>query len=190
MIVSVVAVLIAVASLGMSLALLQRVQALSLQLDAARRTQAGEDRDAPVLKAPAVRPLEGLRVILAVSQDHPHPVFAGLLKERLLREDIASVEEFGGSPADAVGAWNSRRLDADLLVAGGLTCNGYADVYYQAEFTCYSPADTVCRIAEKPTGGDRPENLALEIVSVLGSRLEELVQRNERRRAIAELHGP
>jgi len=190
-IVSILAALIATTSLMLVLVLVQRINVLTRQLEEARRALAALDRSAtsPVLEQAMAKPLEGLRVMLAVSQDHHHPVFARLLKERLLREDIIAVDEFGGSPADAVDAWSGGRIDADLMIAGGLTCNGYAEVYYHAEFTCYAPTETVCTIVEKPSGGDRPENLAMEIVAQLGGKLDELVHRNERRRAIGELHG-
>jgi len=75
----------------------------------------------------------------------------------------------------------------DIFISGTLTCNGYAEVYYQAEFTCFASGEAICTIIERPPGGDRPENLAMELVTKLSSKLDEFVRRNERRRAIDEL---
>ncbi len=80
-------------------------------------------------------------------------------------------------------------IDADLLVAGILKCNGYAEVYYEAEITCYSRHEAVCTLIERPPGGDRPGNLAIEVVATLNAKLDALFRRSERARAISELRG-
>lgn len=134
----------------------------------------------------AAKPLEGLRIALAVKQDHPHPVFANLLKEHLLRQDVSDVSFTSVSD---FAAWKESDLRADILIAGSLTCNGYAEVYYQAEFSCYTANEPICTVIERPPGGDRPENLAMELVTKMGLKLDELLTRNERRRAIGELRG-
>jgi hypothetical protein len=85
--------------------------------------------------------------------------------------------------------WDQRSDAPDILVTGDLVCNGYAEIYYQAELACLSPHQEICRLTEKPAHGDRPANLAIEAVSKLESELDKLVSRHERRRAIRELHG-
>ena len=116
------------------------------------------------------RPLEGLHVDLQVGQDHPHPVFANLLKELLLREDALISSE---SP--------------DLLVEGRIVCNGYADVYFTAELTCRFRGEPVCVVIEKPPHGDRQENLARELLAKLNKELGKSAQRTERHTALREL---
>ncbi|RYG21730.1 hypothetical protein EON82_18355 [bacterium] len=116
------------------------------------------------------RPLQGLRVGLRIEQDHPHPVFANLLKELLLKED-AILE------ADA----------ADLIVEGGVVCNGYADVYYTAELNCRLQDEAICVLIEKPPHGDRQENLARELLSKLKKELRKTTERSERSNALREL---
>ncbi len=128
---------------------------------------------------------------IAVTQDHPHRVFENLLKDHLTRLDVAEVSVIWSRSGDNPGraARQDGRLHADILIVGEMTCNGYAEVYYQAEFSCYTARETVCTLMERPPGGDRPENLAIEIVTKLSTKLEDLIRRNERRRAIGELQA-
>jgi hypothetical protein len=126
----------------------------------------------PAFEEPAAKPLAGLKIRIAVSQDHPHAVFAALLKEQLLVDDVDVVEG-----------------EADIDIAGTVACNGYAEVYYTAELICRSSSGVILTMVEKPAHGDRQSNLAIELVTRLKHELEKLVTRNERRRALRELGG-
>jgi hypothetical protein len=130
-----------------------------------------------------VSALAGLRVGLVLTQDHPHAPFVDLLRQQLLLRDVSDVTVF----PDAASA---RASALDIVVEGALTCNGYAEVYYAAEFTCSTCGEAVCTLIERPPGGDRPSNLAMELVAKLDAKLTDMVSRNERRRAIRELGSP
>lgn len=176
--VEVIAGVIAMASLALSLALAAKVQRLEARLRIAEQSPA----PAPSLPEPVPeRPLEGLRVALVVEQDHSHPVFANLLKEQLLTEDVDSVVLL---PANATPDWSA----SDILISGKLTCNGYAEIFYETDLTCFSPVEPICSLIERPPHGDRPINLAVELVAKLKVELAKLESRNERRRALRELH--
>lgn len=137
-----------------------------------RRLQALERR---LAERPVIRelprheenPLAGVRVALDIHQDHPNAVFANLLKATLVAEDAL----VGDGAA------------ADVTIKGEIACNGYADVYYRAELTARTEDETLLTLSEKPPHGDRPANLALELVQRLKS---EWTQR-ERRKALHEL---
>jgi hypothetical protein len=163
-----IASIVALCSLGVSAMLAFRVRSLSERLEAAERQLA-----IPAIRpelAQAVSPLTGLRVALQLDQDHTHPVFANLLKELLVREDI-SIESHA----------------PDLLISGRIVCNGYADVYYTAEITCRLGSEPICVLIEKPPHGDRQENLARELVAKLRKELLKTTERSERSTALREL---
>lgn len=151
-----------------------RLAALEQRLAAIERGELAPAAPLPSALA-RVAPLQGLRVALDITQDHPHPIFANLLREELLKADVLEVTSL------------PETQDADLLITGTLTCNGYAEVYFQANLTAYAGTDPVCTIAEAPPGGDRPANLAIELVSRLGIELEKRIARSERRQALREL---
>jgi hypothetical protein len=178
----VIAGIVALASLGVSLRLAARVHTLERRLAEGNRvTQLPAPAPAST-QVPPQSPLQGLRVALAVAQDAPHPVFATLLKEQFLKADVAEVV--------SVPYAKGLRLDpevAELLVLGQVCCNGYAEIYFEADFTCYTAREAVCTVVERPPGGDRPGNLAIELVSRLSAKLEDLIARDERRRAVREL---
>jgi hypothetical protein len=179
---------VAVGSLVVSLVLEGRMRALDRRLTSAERSMALGPPGLSLPEPERQRPLEGLRIALGITQDHTHPVFANLLKERLLLEDVAEVTVLTPDEASNLqGDWNPD--GPDLLILGNLVCNGYAEIYYQADLTCHSPHHEVCTIAEKPAHGDRPANLSIELVERLKTELTKLVSRNERRRAIRELRG-
>jgi hypothetical protein len=164
--------IVALCSLGVSAVLAFRFRALSDRLAAAERQLSERGAKSPVL-AEVDRRCEGLRIALRVEQDHPHPIFVGLLKELFLRED-------------AVLGTN----EPDLLVTGRIVCNGYADVYYTAELTCLLREEPICVLIEKPPHGDRQENLARELVAKLTKELGKTVRRTERHAALRELEQP
>ncbi|HVT11416.1 MAG TPA: hypothetical protein VHE55_04050 [Fimbriimonadaceae bacterium] len=173
----IVANVLALASLALSAALAARVRRLEEQLRSV-------DRPAPTpaaLPDPVPdRPLEGLRIALAISQDQPHAAFANLLKEHFLAEDAGEVTLL---PADSTPGW----ANCDILVAGNVVCNGYAEIYYEADLTCHGPSGAICTVVERPPHGDRPVNLAAELVVKLKGELQKLERRDERRRALREL---
>jgi hypothetical protein len=170
MLVTFSALLVAVASMLITLIAVNRVRQLERQLAEAKRPL--PQTSVETLETPSS--LVGLRIALDVTQDHPHPLFANLLKEQLLRQDVA----------DVTFDLNS---EADIFITGAITCNGYAEVYYQAEFTCSTLTEPICTLSERPPGGDRPANLAIELVAKLNAQLTTLITRQERRRAIREL---
>jgi len=167
-----------VVALAVSAGLYWRLLAVINRVDRLERSLAeSKERTLEVLPvSQGPKPLYGLRIALDIKQDHSYPVFAEMLKELLLKEDVAEVM-IGSMLSD----------EADIRIAGSLTCNGYADVYYQADLSCRTRSEAICTVMEKPSGGDRPENLALELVTTLSKRLDVLVRRDERRKAINEL---
>ena len=132
---------------------------------------------APVLEENTEKSqLEGLLFSLKIEQDHADPLFATLLKEMLLSE---GAEEVALLPKDA--------RAADVAFVGDLSCNGYAEIYYQAHITCSVANQVLFTVNDRPAHGDRPNNLATELVSRLKQDLSKLIKRNERSRAIREL---
>lgn len=125
----------------------------------------------PTLPSPS--PLEGLKVALAIRQDHAHPVFTDLLAEALRQVDAEVVSGEG-----------------EIAISGSVACNGYSDVYYRAELTCATPSETLCTIIENPAAGDRQANLAGELIAKLEQEITKRLSRNERRLALRELKDP
>ena len=148
---------------GACVALAFVVRALWRRLQAFERRLA--DRPRPTLAAPDPSPLHGLRIALDIAQDHPNPVFAGLLRDDLLKKGATVVP------------------DAEFRIAGNVVCNGYADVYFRAELTVSMGEEPLFDLMERPPHGDRPENLVLELVE----RLEGEIRRRERQNAMGEL---
>src|ERR1700678_4105417 len=96
---------IALLSLIISLLVAYRLRGAEARLKAAETALRARAQDPSPELPTAVSPLHGLRIALAVTQDHPHPIFSDLLKEALLREDVLEV-----LPAPA-SAW-------DVLIVG------------------------------------------------------------------------
>ena len=181
---------------GMSLLacfyLAQRVNVLQQRLDGVERNGlVSISRQPSGLELPEpAKALEGLRIAVEISQDHAHPVFADLLKEQLMKEEVAEVRLLmSGEGKSQLDRLKGGKPDFDILITGGLTCNGYAEVYYQAEFACYTANELICTLIERPPGGDRPSNLAIELITKLSSKLDDLERRSERRQALYELRG-
>ena len=177
--------LVALLSLATSAFLVRRV------LELERRLQSLPQPTLQPLPEPLTRPLQGLRIALAITQDHPHPVFANLLKEQLLSEDVTDITLL--TPAEATRLqtdWKQRTDGPDILIGGDIVCNSYAEIYYTADLTCSAADQAICNLIEKPPHGDRPSNLAIDLVARLKTELEKLVGRDDRRRAIRELQGP
>jgi hypothetical protein len=70
-----------------------------------------------------------------------------------------------------------------VAIKGEIACNGYADVYYRAELTAGAEGEIFLTLSEKPPHGDRPANLALELVH----RLKIELRKRERGLALREL---
>ena len=165
------ALALAVVALGLVAVLATRIGSLSRRIEAIQRQNPALPSRETVR---ADGPLQGLRIALSIGQDHPHPVFATLLKEALLREG-ALVEPEPLSP-----------LGEGLAVNGTVVCNGYADVYFRAEILVVAGGETLLTVAEKPSHGDRQENLAREVVA----RLRTEWPKRERHGALRELGSP
>jgi hypothetical protein len=174
-----VSLVLAIASLGVSGA------ALALAL---RRPQALALGPAPAaLPEPTPSPLEGLTVLVAIRQDHAHPVFANILSEILQKLDAevstVLIDDCPGPHA----RWSAEGAVLDLLISGTVVCNGYAEIYYQAELTCSTETDPICTLIDNPATGDRQANLAKELVSKIESEITKRLSRTERRLALREL---
>ncbi len=166
------ALFLALASLAASLALAGRLRVLNERLAMLE----GEPKRVPLERRKEepwgrgfANPLAGLRVSLTIQQDHPHPVFASLLKETLLKEE-AIVDD----------------NHPDLWIEGEIVGNGYADVYFRAEIAVSTGRESILTVSDKPPHGDRPANLAADIVRKLRDELD----KREHRLAVRELHEP
>lgn len=185
--VELVALVMASASLIVCIALAAKLQRMESLVAISRPLDLPPEP--PSLPEVRQSPLEGLRIALAITQDHAHPIFANLLKEHLLTEDVTEIAMLSPSEMAALKQdWND---GPDILISGDIVCNGYAEIYYQADLVCSTPHQAICTLIERPPHGDRPSNLCLELVKRLSVELEKLMTRNERRLAIRELRdGP
>jgi hypothetical protein len=176
LILEIVAMLVAISSVGVTLLVASRLSSRIRALESIVRQRVPSVLD----KAEGSFALAGMRIRLSVRQDHARPLFANSLREALLREDVQDVLIVGDPSAHgaAKGEW---------LISGTITCNGYSDVYFNADLTCTLGEETVCSWSHRPPQGDRPENLVLEIVSTLTSKLADRARKNERRKALSEL---
>ena len=182
--IEVVALVMAGLSLVVSLMVFAKVASLSNRPLAIHASAALEPIPSALEEAlPSV--LQGSKVGLSITQDHPHPVFVDCLKEALFKRDAADVILLGALDA---ADWKAGPEAPDLLIQGSVVCNGYANVYYEADLTCSDREKAICRLIEKPPHGDRPSNLALELVSKIESEVKKLVRRGERGRAVRELN--
>ena len=180
-----VACVLALIALTLCAGLAVRLMRLESQL----KSLEGPSRQA--LVEPPSRPLQGLRVAVGVTQDYAQPVFANLLRECLFGEDVTEVQLLGTAEVASLHqSWREQGSGPDILIAGEVVCNGYSEIYYTAEFTCSTADQVICTLTEKPPHGDRPINLASDLVARLKTELEKLVSRDDRRRAIRELQGP
>jgi|GEM_PF-1950331 len=173
MITLIIAGVVGILVIGGFVALFSRIRVLEQRLAAIER--APSPPSLPVIPD-RVSPLQGLRIALAITQDHPQPIFANLLKEQLLKEDVLEVTFLpSASP------------ETDIFITGDLTCNAYAEVYFRATLTAYAGSEPIYTLTESPPGGDRPGNLAIELISRLSAELEKRLARSERRQALREL---
>jgi len=129
-------------------------------------------------------PLHGLHVVLAITQDHPNLPFVDLLKEQLFALDATDITVMQTTEISDI--WSATN-PPDLLIKGNVLCNGYAEIYYEAEFSCSNPNGAICTLIEKPPHGDRPSNLALELITRIEKELKKMIGRDERRSALREL---
>jgi len=142
---------------------------------------------APESLPPKTPRLQQLRVALAIDQDYSHPAFAGLLREMLFQEDVVEISQITRSQADSMK--HSWPEGIDLLIEGSVLCNGYAEVYYEAEFQCRTARGDLCTLIEKPPHGDRPMNLAIELIERIAREYRKSIDQGERRAALKELGG-
>jgi hypothetical protein len=164
-----IAILMAGAGLLGVLALARRVamlEAMQQSLEQARNSAA------PALENVEPKPLQGLSIALEIEQDHPHSPFVALLTRHLDQEDVLAVN------------LGSR---GDIVIKGALSCNGYTDVYFSADISCFVKGDPICTVIERPPHGDRPINLSTELIAKLKRELLKVQDQTERRQAINEL---
>ena len=189
-----ITILVALLALGISVGMALRLQQTQRQLELLLSALESERTLRASTLASAIeqtRPLEGLRIAICIAQDHPHPVFANLLREHLYSEDAREVVLLSFSEVDELNkTWALTPDSPDILISGELTCNGYAEIYYHADITCSTKFQSLCKVIEKPPHGDRPVNLATGLLSRLKAELEKVVTQNDRRRALQELQGP
>jgi hypothetical protein len=166
---------IAVISLILSALITARLIFVERRLSAAelRLRALGHESDRPRELPEPSSPLMGLRVQLAVVQDHPQAILAELIRQAMLREDVADV------------GYDLEQYD--LKIEGRIVCNGYADVYYDANLACSTERAVLFTLVDKPATGDRPSNLAIQLVDRLKRELPARTSREERQQAIREL---
>jgi hypothetical protein len=140
----------------------------------------------PALLEP--NPLEGLRVGICVRQDHEHPTFVAILTEKLRSLDALIRLMTEDEAAALAKDWESIQDSPDVLIHGRLTCNGYSDVFYDSGFECTGRQGRLTTIIEKPAQGGRQFNLADNIIERLRLELTQSRTRDERQRALGELH--
>ena len=58
-----------------------------------------------------------------------------------------------------------------------------------AELACRTPKETLFTLIDRPAHGDRPGNLAIELVTRIKVEYEKSASRNDRRTALRELNG-
>lgn len=177
----IVATLIAIIGTAASLWTLQRVRRLA---DRVRYLERRCDALATVanLGEPsegASSPLAGRGIWVDIQQDHPLPIVADRLAAQLSLRD-AEVRT-GISSEDVTGPSDGR-------IVGEILCNGYADVYYQAQISVWIGDELLMTLRSRPEGGDRPDNLAMELVAEIEEKLTTSERRTERQRALQELH--
>lgn len=160
-----IAIVMAGASILGIVALAARLRALE---DRQREIEA---RPSMALPEPIVdRPLAGLSISLRIEQDHPNAPFTDLLRREFEKEDAAVVAS-----------------NEDVVIRGALACNGYADIYFTADISCYRNGEAICTVVERPPHGDRPINLATEIIARLKCEIKKIEEHSERHQAIKEL---
>lgn len=126
-----------------------------------------------LVELPAATPLQGCTAWVEITQDLPQRVVQSLVVEAFLKEDVAVA---------------SSEAESDLVVKGSVSCNGYSEIYYTAELSIYFRGSLLCSIIEKPPHGDRPSNLAFEVVDRIKREVEKGRSRGERLDAIRELN--
>lgn len=168
MVIEVILTMVSLGSLIIASRALSRVRALEAQLA----------HPVPPTPLPATpefveAPLAGLVVALDVQQDHPVAPWSQLLKEDLLKAGVAEMVE---PPSES-----------DLTITGHIVCNGYSDVYFEADLQVSTRSGVLLRLIEKPPHGDRPNNLAIELVDRINKELGKRSTREERKAALREL---
>jgi hypothetical protein len=150
----------------------------SLKQDASRATNANQVG----LSDQANRPLERLRIALAITEDAEYNPFRTLLHEALEKEDaqvvdidIANLSFFTG--------------DYDIAITGEVTSKGYRNIFHDARLECTANGTLLEAIIARPPHGDRQENLVVTVVTSLKRKVETTLYRSGRTLALAELRG-
>ena len=124
---------------------------IALQQDVAswKTHFAGEDTD-------PLSSLGGLRIAIAISQDHTIPTLTLLLKDELSACD-AEVTLLDPALVDQlVNNWGSEQAvdQPDVLIFGSITCNGYSEFYYKAMLSYLTPYGMLNPTSEQPSQGN------------------------------------
>lgn len=139
----------------------------------------------------AIPPLEPIRVAIAIEQDHKLPILSNLIKERLEADDgmVTVIDADQASTYADLGKWSTESGEPHVVVAGNVKCNGYSDVFYEADLTFLYARGIVDSILENPPNGGRQVNLANKVVSRLKRTYEESSRKAERNQALHELNS-
>lgn len=154
------------------------------QLDSQRIHAVGNDLD-------PYSTLSGLRIALAIEQDHTLPTLTLMLKDALGACD-AEVSLLDTRQALLLSeAWGHAEMPdpPDLLIWGSVTCNGYSEVYYKAMLNYLTPYGLLNPTSEQPSHGNPQSSLVVTIVSKLKRELVVAQRRQERGRALSELRA-
>jgi hypothetical protein len=133
--------------------------------------------------------LSGLRIALAVNQDHTIPTLSLLLKDALSARD-AEVTLIDPNECDTlVHNWGQAEGcdQPDILIWGVVTCNGYSEQYYKVMLNYLTPYGSLNPTSEQPAQGSPQSSLVITIVSKIEKDLNLAERRYERSRAIREL---
>jgi hypothetical protein len=140
---------------------------------------------------PHTSPLEGKRVGLCIEQDHRLPVIARLIGDRIEAEDgeVATLSPKDVEHYETATRWEPGRDAPHVVVKGKVRCNGYKDLYYEADLTFLFAYGVVESILESPPNGARQTNLAIAALKVIKQTMDTEERRTERRTALKELGG-
>jgi len=191
-IIGVLAVASITVSAGLTAAVLRlhkRSQQLQKALITLQQEVASQRAAFPEAGIAPYSPLSGLRIALAIEQDHTIPTISLLLKDALSSCD-AEVILLDPERSEVV-ANNWGQVDShdqpDILIWGSVTCNGYSEFYYRARLNYLTPYGTLNPTSEQPAQGNPQSSLVVTVVSKLKKELGSSQQRHERSRAIQEL---
>jgi hypothetical protein len=150
----------------------------SLKQDMSRATNANQVG----LSEQPNRPLERLRIALAITEDAEYNPFRTLLHEALEKEDAQVIDIDISHLSFFTG-------DYDIVITGEVTSKGYRNIFHDACLECKANGTLLEAIVARPPQGDRQENLVVTVVTSLKRKVETTLSRSGRALALAELRG-